>query len=220
MDLCGPIKPSTLGGKSYFLLIVDDFSRYMWISLLAYKAEALHSFKKFRVIAEAEINGKLRCARSDCGGEFLSKEFNLYCEENGTLRQLTTPHTPQQNGVVERRNRTVMGLVRSMLKGKKLPLELWGEAVTTCVHVLNRSATKSLRGKTPYECWYGRKPSVSHFRTFGSLVHVKVTGNVGKLEDRSQEMIFVGYEHGSKAYRCIDLATRKLCIRRNVKFEE
>ena len=65
MDLCGPIKPSTLGGKSYFLLIVDDFSRYMWISLLAYKAKALQSFKKFRVTDEAEIKGKLRCARSD-----------------------------------------------------------------------------------------------------------------------------------------------------------
>ena len=77
-----------------------------------------------------------------------------------------------------------MGLVRSMLKGKKLPLEPWGEVVTMCVHVLNSSATKSVRGKTPYECWYGRKPTVSHFRIFGSLVHVKVTGNLGKLEDR------------------------------------
>ena len=78
-----------------------------------------------------------------------------------------------------------MGLVRSMFKGKKLPLELWGEAVTTCTYVLNRSATKRLRGKTPYECWFGRKPSVNHLRIFGSLVHVKVTANVGKLEDRS-----------------------------------
>ena len=209
-----------LGGKAYFLLIVDDFSRYMWIFLLAYKVEDLNSFKKFKVMSEAKIKEKLRCARSDRGGEFLSKEFKLYCEENGILRQLTTPHTPQQNGVVERRNRTVMGLVRSMFKGKKLPHELWGEAVTTCVHVLNMSATKSLRGKTPYECWYGRKPNVSHFRTFGSLVHVKVIGNVGKLEDRSQEMIFVGYEHGSKAYICIDPATRKLCISRDVIFDE
>ena len=140
---------------------------------------------------------------------FLSTEFILYCEENGILRQLTTPYTPQQNGVVERRNRTIMGLVRSMLKGKKLPLELWGEAVTTCTYVLNRSATKSLRGKTPYECWFGRKPSVDHLRIFGSLVHVKVTVNVGKLEDRSQKMVFVGYVQGSKAYRCIDPATQK-----------
>ena len=113
-----------------------------------------------------------------------------------------------------------MGLVRSMLKGKKLPLELWGEAVTTCTYVLNRSATKSLRGKTPYECWYGRKPSVNHLRIFGSLVHVKVMANVGKLEDRSQEMIFVGYDQGSKAYRCIDPATRKLSISMDVIFEE
>ena len=107
-----------------------------------------------------------------------------------------------------------------MLKGKKLPLELWGEAVTTCTYVLNRSATKSLRGKTPYECWFGRKPSVNHLRIFGSLVHVKVMTNVGKLEDRSQEMMPVGYEQGSKAYRCIDPATRKISISRDVIFEE
>ena len=117
MDLCGPIKPQTFGGRSYFLLIVDDSSRYMWIYLLSIKAEALKFFKRFRVMAEAEVNRKLKCARSDRGGEFLSTEFILYCEENGILRQLTTPYTPQQNGVVERRNRTIMGLVRSMLKG-------------------------------------------------------------------------------------------------------
>ena len=104
MDLCGPIKPSTLGGKSYFLPIVDDFSRYMWISLLSLKAEALQGFKRFRMMAEAEIKRKLKCERSDRGGEFLSKEFILYCEENGILRQLTAPYTPQQSGVVERRN--------------------------------------------------------------------------------------------------------------------
>ena len=73
-----------------------------------------------------------------------------------------------------------MGLVRSMLKEKKLPLELWGEAVNMCVHVLNRSTTKSLKGKTPYGCWYERRPNVSHFRIFGSLVHVKVTGSLRK----------------------------------------
>ena len=220
MDLCGPIKPPTLGGKSYFLLIVDDFSRYMWIYLLSIKAKALQGFKRFRMMAEAEIKRKLKCARSDCGGEFLSKEFLLYYEENGILRELTTPYTPQQNGVVERRNQTIMGLVRSMLKGKKLPLELWRGAVTTCTYVLNRSATKSLRGKTPYACWFGKKPSVNHLRIFGSLVHVKVTENVGKLEDKSQEMMFVGYEQGSKAYRCIDPATRKISISRDVIFEE
>ena len=88
----------------------------MWIFLLAYKAEALNCFRKFKVMAEVEIKENLRCARSDCGGEFLSTKFKDYCEENGILQQLTTPHTSQQNGVVERRNQTVMGLVRSMLK--------------------------------------------------------------------------------------------------------
>ena len=98
MDLCGPIKPSIQGGKSYFLLIVDDFTRYMWISLLTCKAEALNRFNKFKVMAEEETETKLKYERSDRGGEFLSKEFKAYsttkCEENGILRQLTTPHNP------------------------------------------------------------------------------------------------------------------------------
>ena len=92
-----------------------------------------------------------------------------------------------------------MGLVRSMLKEKELPLELWGEVVSTCVYVLNRSSTKGVKGKTPYEKWNKRKPNVSHLRIFGSLVFVKTTGRLSKLEDRSKCMVFLGYEAGSKA---------------------
>ena len=113
-----------------------------------------------------------------------------------------------------------MGLVRSMLKEKKLPLELWGEAVSTCVYVLNRSSTKGVKGKTPYEKWNGRKPNVSHLRIFGSVVFVKTTRRLSKLEDRSKCMLFMGYEVGSKAYRCLDLATFKIHISRDVIFDE
>ena len=113
-----------------------------------------------------------------------------------------------------------MSCVRSMLKEKNLPLELWAEAVNTCVYVLNRSYTKSLKGETPYEKWSGRKPCVDHLRVFGSVVHVKTTRKVGKLEERSTVMILIGYERGTKAYRCLDPTNFKVTISRDVIVEE
>ena len=130
IDICGPISPQTVGGKRYFFLIVDDYSRCMWVALLKEKSEALEQFKIFNSMAEAEKGVKIKCDR---GGEFTYDEFKELCDKSGIKKQLTPPYTPQQNGVVERRNKTIMGLVRSMLKEKELSLELWGEAVSTCV---------------------------------------------------------------------------------------
>lgn len=143
-DLCGQIRPKTLGGKSYFLLLVDDYSRYMWVEFLTTKDEAFKCFKKVKVLAETEGRCRLRAFRSDRGGEFNSIEFKEYCDENGVKHFTTTPYTPQQNGVVERRNRTVVEMARCLLKSKKVPGEFWGEAVRTAVYLLNRAPTRSL----------------------------------------------------------------------------
>ena len=139
--------------------------------------------------------------------------------KRGIQRQLASPYTPQQNGVVERKNRTVVGLISSMLKDKSLPLELWGEAINTCVYVLNEFSTKSLQGKTPYEM-SGKKPKLSHLRIFGSIVHVKTSGALEKLEDRSKEMVFLEYERGTKGYRCFNPTTHKVHLSRDVIFNE
>jgi transposase InsO family protein len=120
-DLCGPITPSTPGGKSYFLLIVDDYSRYMWLELLATKYEALSYFKKIKVAAEVESGRRLKVFRTDRGGEFVSNAFADYCKEHGIKRNTTTPYTPQQNGVVERRNQTIVEMARCLLKSMGVP---------------------------------------------------------------------------------------------------
>ena len=169
---------------------------------------------------EAEKDVKIKCVRSDRGGEFTSDEFKSLCDKSEIKKQLIVPYPPQQNGVVERKNRTIMGLVRSMLKEKKLPLELWGEVVSMCLYVLNRSSTKGVKGKTPYEKWNGRKPNVIHLRIFGLVVFVKTTRRLSKLEDRSKSMLFMGYEAGSKAYKCLDTANFKIHISRDVIFDE
>ena len=120
-DLCGPIIPATHGGKKYFFLVVDDYSRYMWVVLLRSKDEAFEAFKKLKAATEMEHKVKVRALRTDRGGEFTSNEFNDYCEKIGIKRFLTAPYTPQQNGVVERCNRTVVDMARSLLKSKNLP---------------------------------------------------------------------------------------------------
>ena len=123
--------------------------------------------------------------------------------------------------MVERKNRTVVSMVRAMLKAKDLPRELWGEAVNTAVYILNRSSSKTLQGQTPHEKWTRRKPSVDHLRTFGCIVHVKDTRrHQSKLENRSKPMIFMGYELGSKAYKCLDPINLKVVISQDVIFEE
>jgi transposase InsO family protein len=220
-DLCGPITPATHGGRRYFLLLVDDSSRYMWLRLISTKDEAPAAIKHFQARAEAESGKKLRVLRTDRGGEFTSVEFAEYCAEKGVVRHLTAPYSPQQNGVVERRNQTIVGMARSMLKAKTMPAAFWGEAVSTAVFILNRSPTKALKDKTPYEVWHGRRPNVSFLRTFGCVGHVKNTKpNLGKLDDRSTAMVFLGYQEGSKAYRMYDPRAGKVVVSRDVVFDE
>ncbi|CAO2199473.1 unnamed protein product [Urochloa humidicola] len=220
-DLCGPITPATHGGRRYFLLLVDDCSRFMWLQLLSNKSDAADAIKAFKTRAEAESGKRLRVLRTDRGGEFTAEEFAEYCAEEGVRRHLTAPYTPQQNGVVERRNQTIVGMARSMMKAKKMPVAFWGEAVTTAVFILNRSPTKALKGKTPYEAWHGRKPNVSYLRTFGCIGHVKNTKpGLGKLEDRSTRAVFLDYEDGSKAYRLYDPVRGKVVVSRDVVFDE
>ncbi|WVZ84662.1 hypothetical protein U9M48_031667 [Paspalum notatum var. saurae] len=127
----------------------------------------------------------------------------------------------KQSNYELRRNQTVVGMARSMLKAKGMPAAFWGEAVSTAVYILNRSPTKSLEDKTPFEAWHGRKPDVAHLRTFGCIGHVKVTRpNLAKLEDRSKPMVFLGYEAGSKAYRLYDPVERRVHVSRDVVFDE
>lgn len=150
-DLCGPITPPTPSGNCYFLLLVDDYSRFMWVALLPSKDKAPAAIHRIQAAAERKSGHKLHALRTDRGGEFTVGHFQEYCAELGVRRELTAPYSPQQNGVVERRNQSVVGTARSMLKAKHLPGMFWGEAITTAVYILNRVSSKSVGGKTPYE---------------------------------------------------------------------
>jgi hypothetical protein len=220
-DLCGPITPTTPTGSMYFLLLVDDHNRYMWLSLLPSKGLAVDAIKKIKAAAEKKSGHELCGLRTDKGGEFTAAQFTEYCAELGIRREMAAPYSPQQNGVVERRNQTIMAAARCMLKAKNLPRIFLGEDVNCAVYLLNKTSSKSIEGKTSYELWVGNRPSVHHLRIFGCVAYVKVVKpNLRKLEDRSKAMIFVGYEPGSAAYRCYDPHTKRVHISRDVVFDE
>jgi hypothetical protein len=158
--------------------------------------------------------------RTDNGGEFTATEFTSYCADEGVQRHYSAPYSPQQNGVVERRNQTVVGMTRALLKQRGMSAVVWGEAVVKAVYILNRSPTKALNGRTPYEAWHGRKPAVSHLQVFGYLAFGKELGYIGKLDDRSTPGVFIGYAEGSNAYRILDPGTQHVRTMRDVVFDE
>jgi transposase InsO family protein len=134
----------------YFLLLVDDYSRYMWLSLLPSKDLAIDAIKKIKATDEKKSGHELCGLRIDRAGEFTVAQFTEYCAKLGIRREMTTPYSPQQNGVVERRNPTIMVVARCMLKAKSMPGMFWGEVVNCAVYLLNRTSSKSTKGKTPH----------------------------------------------------------------------
>ncbi|GAA0168535.1 hypothetical protein LIER_40583 [Lithospermum erythrorhizon] len=142
-------------------------------------------------------------------------------DEHGIKRQLTTVYTLQQNGVAERKNRTVMNMVRALLSAKSIPKTLWPEDVNWTCDILNRCPTLAVKDITPYEAWSGAKPSVEHLKAWGCLAHVHVPKvNRNKLDNRSNVCVFFGVNEGTKGYRLFDVEAKKIVISRDVVFEE
>jgi len=221
VDLCGPITPATPGGNKYFMLLVDDYSRWMQVYMLKSKDQACEAFVKFKAETENQTGERIKVLRSDRGGEFMSGVFANVCENAGIKRQLTAPYTPQQNGVVERRNRTVVEMARSMLKGMNVPSIFWGEAVRHAVYLLNRLPSKPMGEQTPFEAWNDLKPHLGHLKVFGCLAHVKnPVPHPKKMDDRSKKMVYLGVAEGSKAHRLYDPDLKRVTVSRDVVFEE
>ncbi|XP_022570911.2 uncharacterized protein LOC106407057 [Brassica napus] len=220
-DLCGPITPPTAGRSRYIFVLIDDHSRYMWSILLKEKGEAFEKFVRFKKIVEQDTGATIKTLRTDRGGEFTSSEFQDFCEVSGIQRHLTAPYTPQQNGVVERRNRTLLEMTRSILTHMQVPNYLWGEAVRHSTYLINRLATKTLSSQTPYEAFKCRKPNIQHIRVFGCIAHAKIESkSLRKLDSRSRTLVHLGTEPGSKAYRLFDPTQQRIYVSRDVVFEE
>ena len=150
------------------MLLVYDYTRMIVVCFLRNKSEAFENFKVYKEMVENEMDSKIKCLRSDNGREFTSKEFIAYCNNYGIKRQFSIARTPQQNGVVERKNRTIQEMARTMLMDSKLTDIFWTQKVHTTVHIQNRVIVRNNTDKTRYELWKGRPANVKHFRVFGS----------------------------------------------------
>ncbi|KAM2645310.1 hypothetical protein EV1_018869 [Malus domestica] len=206
------------GGFSYYITFTDDHSRFGYVYLMKYKSESFEMFKEFKNEVEKQTGKQIKTLRSDRGGEYLSNEFLDYLKECGIVSQWTPPGTPQHNGVSERRNRTLMNMVRSMMSSANLPVSFWGYALYTAAYLLNRVPSKSV-SQTPYEIWHGKSTNLNHIKIWGCPAYVKRL-EADKLEARSIKCYFVGYSKQTLGYEFYNPDDKKVFVARTAMFLE
>ncbi|GKB62918.1 putative ribonuclease H-like domain-containing protein [Tanacetum coccineum] len=207
--------------KKYCLVVTDDYSRFTWVFFLATKDETSGILKSFITEIENLVDKKVKIIRCDNGTEFKNRVMSEFCEKKGIKREFSVARTPQQNGVAERRNRTLIEAARTMLADSKLPTTFWAEAVNTACYVQNRVLVVKPHNKTPYELFRGRTPALSFMRPFGCHVTILNTlDHLGKFDGKSDDGFFVGYSLNSKAFRVYNIRTRKVEENLHVRFLE
>ncbi|GKD95117.1 putative ribonuclease H-like domain-containing protein, partial [Tanacetum coccineum] len=221
MDLFGPTNVKCLMKKSYCLVVTDDFSRFSWIFFLATKDETSGILKTFITEIKNQLDHKVKVIRCDNGTEFKNSVIIQFCEMKGIKREFSVARTPQQNGVAERRNRTLIEATRTMLVDSKLPTTFWTEAVNTACYVLNRVLIIKPHNKTPYELIRGRTPLIDFMKPFWYPVTILNTRDrLGKFDGKADEVFFVGYSIVSKAMRVFNKRTRIVKETLNIRFLE
>ncbi|KAK2388640.1 putative mitochondrial protein [Trifolium repens] len=209
MDLMGPMQVESLGGKRYVLVVVDDFSRYTWVNFIREKSDAFDVFKELCLQIQREKGSNVVRIRSDHGREFENSKFDDFCAAEGIKHEYSSPITPQQNGIVERKNRTIQESARVMLHAKNVPYHFWAEAMNTACYVHNRVTLRKGTTSTLYELWKDRKPTVKHFHIFGSECFILADREPRrKLDPKSEKGFFLGYSTNSRAYRVYNTKTQ------------
>ncbi|GJU70937.1 retrovirus-related pol polyprotein from transposon TNT 1-94, partial [Tanacetum coccineum] len=202
MDLCGPMRVASVNGKKYILVIVDDYSRFTWVKCLRSKYEASDFIIKFLKMIQVWLKVPVRRIRTDYETEFVNETLREYYEKVGICHETSIARSPQQNGVVERRNRTLIEAAHTMLIYAKTPLFLWAEAVATACYTQNRSIIRLRHDKTPNELLHDKPLDLSFFHVFGALCYpTNDSENLGKLQPKADIGIFIGYAPTKKAFR-------------------
>ena len=221
LDLFGPSRIQSLNGSKYAFVIVDDYSRFTWVIFLKSKNDAFSEFSKLCRRITNEKSTSIIKIRSDHGGEFENESFLKFCDLHGISHNFAFPRAAPQNGVVERKNRTLQECARTMLQDKNLPKYFWAEAINTTCYVLNRVLIRPILHKTCFELYYDRIPKISYFKIFGSKCFLLNTkDNLDKFDSKSDESIFLGYSSRSKAYRIFNKRTSCIEESLHVVFDE
>lgn len=217
VDLSGLIEPASLGGAQYFMLIKDEYSGYMHVYFLTTKAHIYDKIRQYVNEVSIKTQKRVKSIRSDNGTEFKNQGMTVLCSKEGILQEFSAPRTPQQNGMIERANRTIGETARTMLQSSKLPLGLWAEAVNSAVYLRNRMTNSVNRDKTPFELFFGHKPSLSHVMPFGQEVYVLDHANKeSKFSAKTKEAHMIGYGDRINTYKCIIAGTKDVLITSDV----
>ncbi|GKA13122.1 retrovirus-related pol polyprotein from transposon TNT 1-94 [Tanacetum coccineum] len=220
MDLCSTMRVASINRKRYILVIVDDYSRFTWLRFFKTKDVPAAIIKCIKNI-QVRLNAIVRNVRTDNGTEFVNQTLREWYENVGISHQTSVARTPQQNGVVERRNRTLIEVARTMLIFSKASLFLWAEAINTACYTQNHSLIRLRYNKTPYELMQDKKPDLLFFHVFGSLCYpTNDHEDLGKFDAKSYIRIFVGYAPAKKAFRIYNRRTRIINETIHVTFDE
>ncbi|GJV61490.1 putative ribonuclease H-like domain-containing protein [Tanacetum coccineum] len=221
MDLFGPTNVKSLMKRSYCLVVTDDFSRFSWVFFLDTKDETSRILKTFIIEIKNKLDHKVKVIRSANGTELKNSIMNLFCEMKGIKREFSVARTPQQNGVAERKNRTLIEAARNMLVDSKLPTTFWAEAVNIAYYVLNRVLVIKPYNKTPYKLIRGRPPLIDFMKPCGCPVTILNTrDHLGKFDGKANEGYFARYSVVSKAMRVFNKRTRIVKETLNIRFLE
>nr|GEW01766.1 putative ribonuclease H-like domain-containing protein [Tanacetum cinerariifolium] len=209
MDLFRPTFAKSLNKKIYCLVVTTNYNRFTWVFFLDTKDETTPILKTFITGLENQLSLKVKVIRSDNRTEFKNNDLNQLCGMKGIKREFSVPRTPQQNGIAERKNRTLIETARTMLADSLLPIPLWAEAVNTACYVQNKVLVIKPQNKTPYKLLHSRTPSIGFMRPFGYLVTILNTLDfLAKFDGKVDEGFFVGYSISSKAFRVFNSKAR------------
>ncbi|GJT13572.1 retrovirus-related pol polyprotein from transposon TNT 1-94 [Tanacetum coccineum] len=221
MDLFGPVKPQTISHNKYTLVIVDEYSRYTWVFCLKKKSDAADFIMYFIKKMEKLNEVKVKELRSDNGTEFRNYKLEEFYDEKGISQNFSSPCTPEQNGVAERRNRTLIEAAITMLNSAKLPKQFWREAVNTAYYTQNRSIIVKRHGKTAYDVFRGRSPDISYFHVFACPLHIyNHRDHLGKFDEKADDGFFLGYSLVVKAFRVFNIRRQEMEETVHVTFSE
>ncbi|CAH9141419.1 unnamed protein product [Cuscuta epithymum] len=219
-DIWGGYRCDSISGARYFLSIVDDFTRGVWVYLMKNKSEVSQFIMHFCNMIETQFEQKVKRIRADNGVEFKTNSLLDYYGRTGILLETSCTDTPQQNGVVERKHRHILEIARALRFQSGLPIDFWGECILTAVYIINRLPSPIISNKSPFEMLFGKVPSYDHLRVFGCLVYAHDNKRKDKFAERGSPCIFIGYPHGQKAYRVFDLQKHNVYSSRDVTFCE
>jgi transposase InsO family protein len=220
-DVWGPAPINSINGHRYYVIFVDDFTRFTWFFPLKHKSQVLASFQHFKNTMENHLGTSIKTLRTDCGGEYTNKEFCQFCSQSDIIHQFTCPHTSQQNGVAERKHRHIVDMALTLISHSSLPFQYWTYAFSTAIFLIHRLPSLSRGSISPWETLFGKSPNFSLFKSFGCACFPLLRPySKHKFSLRSKECIFLGYASNSKGYLCLDPLTSRTYISRNVVFNE